>query len=115
MSIHAAVAERRGHVRHAIDLPVLVEAEFGTLHGRTVNLSFGGARIRLPLPYGLGRHDGLRAIVIEGIGHFDCRAVWASDFEIGVQFRDTRRARRLLGALLPDHEDHPAGTPWQGS
>lgn len=85
--------ENRKNARLEIDVPASIELADGTqIYGKTVNISFGGAYVKVSAPAGLKTGvKGLFSIVLQedpnpAIITFKCKVVHVDDDAIGLRF-----------------------------
>lgn len=76
--------DQRRYARKAVVWPGSVSTEEGMLACSVLNLSAGGARLRMPdaLP-----RDATVNLRITGVGRFPARVVWCRDHHVGIEFR----------------------------
>jgi hypothetical protein len=77
-------AEQRRFTRKAVVWPGRVATEDGTLDCSVLNLSAGGARLRVVDALA---PDAIVNLRIAGVGRFPARVVWRREHNVGVEFR----------------------------
>jgi len=90
-------SENRGYVRR--DVLVAGRLECGGIWTacEVLNVSAGGARLRVPIPYGLGER---LCLDIESCGRFAAVVAWARGDEVGLKFScDPAQTAEALIAL----------------
>ena len=92
-------AERRQFRRKAVIWAAKLETPNGTLDCITLDLSLGGARLRISEPVGLLQQVTL---VLGKFGKFQAEIVWVTENEIGLQFTESpEQVAGRFGNILP--------------
>jgi len=92
-------AERRQFRRKAVIWAARLDTPNGTLDCITLDLSLGGARLRLSEPVGLLEHVTL---ILDKFGRFPAEIVWVTETEIGLQFTESpEQVAGRFGNILP--------------
>ncbi len=105
-----AYAEHRRDERYPVVFEVALSLGRRQLHGKTLNLSVGGARVYVQTPVLPVLHDTVYASVfIPGIGRADttARVVWVEDHQVGLEFTGAVPPRLLAFTALQDGGSAP--------
>lgn len=91
---------RRRFDRYHVDLSAVALFTGGQASVRVLDLSYGGARLELPLHSSLYQPQGIRSLRIAGA--IDLRVVWrwSQDRQTGVEFVASDMARTGIARLI---------------
>ncbi len=96
----AAFLNRRENDRIAIKLNCLVTFHDKTAHATTVNLSFGGACVAMPLHAGAYDFKNLTTLHIRGVGLVRVVHKWSQDRNVGMEFINPMMVRQSMARLF---------------
>lgn len=105
---------RRRHQRHAVQLDCQLTFTDRTAHARVVDLSMGGAKVRMPLHVSLYDFDTLSTLHIRQIGLVRVGARWFEDHHAGLEFHSPDMIRQSLARYLATLDPRPALRPIGG-
>jgi len=91
---------RRRHFRHAIATDCVLVFDEHTVRCRTRDLSYGGARVTMPLPATSYALTSLRSLHLRGVGFIRVSARWHSDRDIGLEFDNAQHFRGALHQMI---------------
>ena len=102
MSIQAhLMTTRRLHERHSVDLYGAAVFGSGSTSVKVIDLSYGGARISLPLPY--AAYGGpVQSLRIDGVIRASVDVKWSSGNVAGLAFRQPDQHLKALFAAFVD-------------
>lgn len=106
--------DRRADERFAITQDCTLIFEEHSARCRTRDLSFGGARLAMPLAAVAYPLDSLRSLQINGVGFLKAEVRWTDGHEIGLQFQAADGTRAALATLMRRHGVRPMLRPMTG-
>lgn len=86
--------------RHLVDMPGTAFFPFGTASIQVLDLSFGGARIELPMYAEFGQTRAIRALRIARVLQLRVVCRWSRDRQAGVEFLSPEQARRGIERVI---------------
>jgi hypothetical protein len=91
--------EIRAHARRLVLLSGAVYVENRPIQCRVLDISAGGARIRVDHSFD---HDNRLALMIYRFGEFPVEVAWEKDVDLGIMFiDDPNEIERIIGHILP--------------
>lgn len=91
---------QRRSERYVISTSVTIDLLQHSFTAKTLDLSLGGARLRLPFCAGLFDFGQLKTVIMPEIGSMPATFVWKSDIEFGVRFSPNHNLRTKLENYL---------------
>lgn len=96
--------EIRSHARRLVLLSGAVYVENRPIQCRVLDISAGGARIRVDQQFD---HDNRLALMIYRFGEFPVEVAWEKDVDLGIMFiDDPNEIERIIGHILPKRTAH---------
>ncbi|WP_227270297.1 PilZ domain-containing protein [Roseobacter weihaiensis] len=100
----ATQSDRRQHTRNQVSLDCTLHADNFEISGRVVDISEGGAGIRLFFETAEGLSAGINSITIDTIGKIPATLRWKSADRLGVSFDRNPEVVAFLKANGPSQE-----------
>ena len=98
------VIDQRRFVRYDVNWVGQAVFPTGTTTIRVLDLSLGGARIALPLPFASYQAE-IRQLRLPDIALLACSRRWSTDRLVGVQFDQPEQAYASLRTIIAQLED----------
>ena len=96
--------EIRSHARRLVLLSGAVYVENRPIQCRVLDISAGGARVRVDHQFD---HDNRLALMIYRFGEFPVEVAWEKDVDLGIMFiDDPNEIERIIGHILPKRAAH---------
>lgn len=100
----AAGSNRRQHTRNQVSLDCTLHAGSFEISGRVIDISEGGAGVRLFFEIAEGLNDGISSITIDTIGRIPATLRWKSADRLGISFDRNSEVVAFLEANGPSQD-----------
>jgi len=100
VTIHPTIADQRAQVRYNVDLPSTAEFPTTIASLRVLDLSYGGARIEMPMHVSLYEIRQVQALTIAGSLYAKVAWRWSKDKQAGLQFVAPDLVRNAVDDLI---------------